>query len=237
MDGAPIMTMKYHTYKELLDNNSQWAIQKTENEPKFFSRLAKQQKPKFLFIGCSDSRMPLDIFTQTEPGELFIHRNIANQVSLTDMNFISVLEYAVDVLRVEHVIVSGHYCCGGIEAAYRREGEGTVGNWLTPIIDISIKYRDELDAIEDEELRLQRLSELNVVAQVANIFKTSVIHRALSENRAPRLHGWVMDIHSGLIKELPLPFDRWKENGLIPETYIPYRKDLDIRKEEELPDK
>jgi carbonic anhydrase len=224
------MPMKYHTYKELLENNSQWAQQKVIAEPGYFDQLAKHQKPRFLFIGCADSRMPLDTFTQTEPGELFIHRNIANQVSLTDMNFISVLEYAVDVLKVEHVIVSGHYCCGGIEAAYRRQGTGMVENWLAPIVDLAITHQDELEAIENEEERLKRLTELNVVAQVANIFKTSIMHRALAEKRSPRLHGWVMDIHSGLIKELALPFERWKKNGFVPHSYIPYNSADDTPK-------
>ena len=160
----------YHSYEDLIQKNGQWAADKLRKSPAYFDLLSEYQKPPFLFVGCSDSRMPIDTFTQTEPGELFIHRNIANQISLTDMNFLSVLEYAIEVLKVKHIIVCGHYNCGGVEAAYYNRARGLTENWVTQIKDIVREHAPELDAIADTELRLNRLSELNVVAQVRNIF-------------------------------------------------------------------
>ncbi len=192
-----------NNYKQLIENNKSWAKKKKEYSPGYFDNLKLRQEPHFLYIGCSDSRMPLDTFTQTEPGELFVHRNIANQVSITDINFLSVLDYAVNVLRVKHIIVCGHYGCGGVNAAYHGLARGLVGNWISPIRDIAREHKEELEAIQDEEKRLNRLSELNVLKQVGNLCKTHVIQQAVSEGRIDfQIHAWMLDLSNGLIMEL-----------------------------------
>lgn len=184
--------------------------------PAYFQNLAKGQKPPFLFIGCSDSRMPLNSFTKTEPGELFIHRNVANQVSLTDMNLLAVLEYAVEVLQVQHIVVCGHYFCGGVAAAYAGTATGVVKKWLKPLRELYLQHRLQIDMLLNEEARLNKLAELNVVAQVSNIYQTSVLHRAFKTETYPEVHGWVLDIQSGLIKELELPKEEWRQAGILP---------------------
>lgn len=209
------MGMHYHNYEDLIQNNTEWAEEKLEQDPTYFENLSKGQKPPFLFIGCSDSRMPLNNFTKTEPGELFIHRNVANQVSLTDMNLLSVLEYAVEALKVQHIVVCGHYFCGGVAAAYAGTATGVVESWVNPIRELYLQNRTEIDAIEKEEDRINKLSELNVIAQVKNICNTSVMHRAFKAGSPPKVHGWVLDIRSGLIKDLPLPIKEWQEIGII----------------------
>ncbi len=216
----------YHSYSDLIHNNARWAQAKIEQDGLYFKRLAEYQAPPFLFIGCSDSRMPIDTFTQTEPGELFIHRNIANQISPTDMNFLSVLEYATEVLQVKHIIVCGHYNCGGVKAAYENSARGLTENWITEIKDIVRENREELEAIADCESRLDRLSELNVIAQVKKIFKVSAIERLIEgQGYNPTIHGWVLDLKQGLIKDLELPIDTWKKEGLIPANYsVPREK-------------
>lgn len=191
------------TYHNLIENNKSWAINKQNNDPEYFKRLSLRQTPPFLYVGCSDSRMPLDTYTQTEPGELFVHRNIANQVSITDINFLSVLDYAVNVLKVKHVIVCGHYGCGGVEAAYHGKATGLVGNWISPIRDLALEHQTELDMIENEREKLNRLVELNVRKQVSNLFKTNVIQNALRSGEVHfQVHGWVLDLSSGLIIDL-----------------------------------
>lgn len=208
------------TYHNLIRKNLQWAREKSKTKPEYFARLKQAQKPPFLYIGCSDSRMPLDTFTQTEPGELFVHRNIANQVSLTDINFLSVLEYAVKVLKVKHIIVCGHYQCGGVEAAYTNQADGLVGNWVNPIRELVLKFDHELQSIENLEDRLNRLSEINVVKQVENLYKTAVVQRTLSENpKQFQIHGWVLDLSTGLIKQLDMPWQRWLQKGLVKEDW------------------
>ncbi len=193
-------------YQHLISNNLKWAAQKKAAEPGYFEKLSMRQQPNFLYIGCSDSRMPLDTFTSTEPGELFVHRNIANQVSITDINFLSVLDYAVHVLKVKHIIVCGHYNCGGVTAAYKGQATGLVGNWISPIRDLAKEYAAELESIENETLRLNRLSELNVIRQVENLYKTHVVQRALQKCHSDfQIHAWVLDLSSGHIIELPLP--------------------------------
>ena len=193
-------------YSQLIRNNQEWAAKKLQAEPGYFKHLSVRQEPNFLYIGCSDSRMPLDTYTSTEPGELFVHRNIANQVSLTDINLLSVLDYAINVLKVKHVIVCGHYDCGGVRAAYKHQATGLVGNWISPISDLAREHKAELDAIVDETQRLNRLSELNVLRQVDNLRKTHVIQRALQKCHADfQIHGWVLDLSTGQIIELELP--------------------------------
>lgn len=190
-------------YKQLIENNKIWAKLKKESNPEYFNKLKLRQEPHFLYIGCSDSRMPLDTFTQTEPGELFVHRNIANQVSITDINFLSVLDYAVNVLHVKHIVVCGHYGCGGVAAAFHGKATGLVGNWISPIRDIAREHKEELDSILNEEKQLDRLSELNVLKQVGNLCKTHVIQQAAKEGKIDfQIHAWMLDLSTGLIKEL-----------------------------------
>jgi carbonic anhydrase len=211
--------MHYHSYEDLIQNNLAWAAERLQQDPDYFKHLAAGQKPPFLFIGCSDSRMPLNSFTKTGPGELFIHRNVANQVSLTDMNLLAVLEYAVESLQVKHIVICGHYRCGGVEAAYHGTATGVVENWVNPIRELYLQHRQELDQILKEEERLNRLSQLNVIAQVKNICNTSVMQRAFNSGKFPRVHGWVLDIPKGLIVDLPLPTKMWKELGIVPENF------------------
>lgn len=188
------------TYEKLLLNNKAWAKEKVEDDPEFFSRLANLQTPEFLWIGCSDSRVPANEITGTQPGEIFVHRNIANLVVHTDVNLLSVLEYAVVHLKVKHVIVCGHYGCGGIKAAMGNTDYKQVLNmWLRHIKDVYRHNREELNAIKDEELCTNRLTELNVIEQVQRLAKTSIIQRAWKEREGPDLHGWVYGLKDGLI--------------------------------------
>jgi len=213
------MKMKYQTYEEIIKNNREWASEKLSIEPSYFETLSRGQKPPFLFIGCSDSRMALDTITKTEPGELFIHRNIANQISLTDMNLLSVLEYAIGHLKVKHIIVCGHYCCGGVTAALEGNAEGLVESWLMPIRELYRKNKKELDEIEDLKKRSDKLSEMNVILQVKNLCKTSVMRKVFKGKDYPKIHAWVIDIYIGRIKELKIPVSEFKERELLPKDY------------------
>lgn len=188
-------------YQSLLEANKQWAKNKTTADPDFFNRLSKLQTPEFLWIGCSDSRVPADQITGTQPGEIFVHRNVANLVVNTDVNLLSVLDYAVNHLKVKHVIVCGHYGCGGIKAAMSHEDFKLALNmWLRNIKDVYRFHRNELDAIKNENDRTNRLVELNVKEQVMNLAKTSIIQRAWQNEKRPDLHGWVYGLADGLIK-------------------------------------
>lgn len=187
------------SYEKLLASNKEWAENVVKKDPEFFNRLLNIQTPEFLWIGCSDSRVPPNEITQTHPGEIFIHRNIANMVVHTDLNMLSVLEYAVNVLKVKHVVVCGHYGCGGVKAAMTRKSIGIINKWLRNIKDVYRFHRDEIDAIADEDARTNKLIELNVQEQVMNLAKTSIIQRAWKERQAPQLHGWVYDLHDGII--------------------------------------
>ena len=206
-------------YANLLQNNRHWVDEKLATDPAYFQRLSEGQNPPFLYIGCSDSRLPIDLFTGADPGRIFIHRNVANQVFLNDMNLLSVLEYAVKILKVEHIIICGHYGCGGVMAAYQGTSMNIVENWTMNIRDLAMENKKELDAIPDMHERLNRLSELNVIRQLRQICKTSVLHDAFRIGTYPKLHGWVLDIAKGLIKELPLPVEEWKAYGLLPAEY------------------
>ncbi len=188
------------SYEKLLLENKAWAAEKVEDDPNFFKRLSSLQTPEFLWIGCSDSRVPANEITGTQPGEIFVHRNIANLVVHTDVNLLSVLEYAVVHLKVKHVIVCGHYGCGGIKAAMGNTDYKQVLNmWLRHIKDVYRHNREELNAIKDEELCTNRLTELNVIEQVQRLAKTSIIQRAWKEREGPDLHGWVYGLKDGLI--------------------------------------
>lgn len=190
-------------FEKLLAENKAWAEEMLKDDPEYFSRLSVIQKPDFLWIGCSDSRVPADRITGTQPGEIFVHRNIANLVIHTDVNLFSVLDFAVNHLKVKHIIVCGHYGCGGIKAAMTNHDYNYVLNmWLRNIKDVYRLYREELDAIENLEDRADRLSELNVKEQVLHLAKTSVIQRAWKFNNSPDLHGWVYGLKDGLIKPI-----------------------------------
>lgn len=186
---------------KLLLENKAWAEEIKADDPLYFDRLSSIQKPEFLWIGCSDSRVPADRITGTQPGEIFVHRNIANMVVHTDVNLLSVLDFAVNHLKVNHVIVCGHYGCGGIKAAMTNHDYKHVLNmWLRNIKDVYRLHRDELEAINDEEQRTDRLCELNVMEQVMHLAKTSIIQRAWKYERRPTLHGWIYGLKDGRIK-------------------------------------
>jgi carbonic anhydrase len=190
-----------YSYERLLSENKIWATGKTELDPDYFKRLSLLQTPEFLWIGCSDSRVPANEITGTQPGEIFVHRNVANLVINTDVNLLSVLDFAVNHLKVKHVIVCGHYGCGGVKAAVTKEDYKYLLNmWLRTIKDVYRIHRSELEQIKDEELRTDRLVELNVQEQVQNLAKTSIIQRAWKQEQRPDLHGWVYGLKDGLIK-------------------------------------
>jgi carbonic anhydrase len=197
--------LNHHTVEELLKNNQSWAAKKLAIEPEYFNKLSAGQKPPYLYIGCSDSRMPLTKFTQTEPGEIFVHRNIANQVSLTDINFLSILDYAIAHLEVRHIIVCGHYGCGGIKAALEGHTTGLVDNWVNPIREVYLQKKVEIDSLSTREKKINRLAELNVIVQVKNLYQTSILRKCLRENNAPQIHGWVINLQTGLIEDLQVP--------------------------------
>ena len=189
-------------YDKLLFENKAWAKEKQSTDPDYFARLSTIQTPKFLWIGCSDSRVPADRITGTEPGEIFVHRNIANLVVNTDINMLSVLQYAVEVLKVEHVIVCGHYGCGGVAAAMGNHHYGIINHWLKEIKDVYHTQRAEVDALPTPQERTDRLVELNVMAQVFNLSKTSIVQQAWKTEKRPQLHGWVYGLTDGIIKEV-----------------------------------
>ena len=216
------MCQCFHKYEELLRNNRVWVSERLSVDEKYFEKLSEGQNPPFLFIGCSDSRKPLDTIIKAEPGELFIHTNIANQVSLTDMNVLSILEYAIETLEVEHIIICGHYNCGGVEAAYTGKATGLIENWLMGIKELKLENKRELQLIENEQEKMDRLCEINVVAQLKNLCKTSMMHKAFKKGKYPKIHGWIFDIYTGHIKELELPLEEWKELGFIPKDYEDY---------------
>jgi carbonic anhydrase len=185
----------------LLLSNKSWAHERTLSDPEFFARLAKDQRPEFLWIGCSDSRVPANQITGTDAGEIFVHRNIANVFVPTDLNLLSVLQYAVDVLEVRHVIVCGHYGCGGVRASMSPANMGVISHWLRAIRDVHEAHDDELQAL-DPERRANRLCELNVLKQVDRLRKTSIIEDAWSKRGGPWLHGWIYGLHDGRLREL-----------------------------------
>lgn len=194
-------------YQKLIDGNRRFALEKKFDDPEYFKKLSLGQKPDYLWIGCSDSRVPSNEVTSTESGEMFVHRNIANVVVHTDFNLMSVLEYAVNVLGVKHIIVCGHYGCGGVRAAMTHKTYGLVDKWLRNIKDVYNKNRIELDNIEDEDKRADRLTELNVIQQVQHLAETKIVQKAWHEGRSVQIHGWVYGLNSGLITELKAVYD------------------------------
>ena len=194
-------------YKSLLEGNKNWVKNKLAEDPDFFNRLSQGQSPQVLWIGCSDSRVPATEITGKEPGDIFVHRNIANMVVHSDMNLLSVLDYSVNVLKVKHVIVCGHYGCGGVKAAMTSGQYGLVDNWLRHIKDVYRLHENELNGIDDEETRFDRFVELNIMEQVFDLTKTSIIQNAWASRNEPKLHGWVYSIKTGIIKDLNVRFD------------------------------
>lgn len=204
------------SYDVLLNENKMWAAKKVADDPDYFNRLAHLQTPEFLWIGCSDSRVPANEITGTDPGEIFVHRNVANLVIHTDVNLLSVLDYAVNHLKVKHVIVCGHYGCGGVKAAITNHDFKQVLNmWLRNIKDVYRIHRTELDQITDETAKANRLTELNVQEQLFNLAKTSIIQRAWKQEQRPDLHGWVYGLDNGIIK----PVFEMKAGTHIDELY------------------
>lgn len=194
------------SYKKLLENNKQWVADQLAIEPNYFEKLANSQNPEYLWIGCSDSRVPANQITGTLPGDIFVHRNIANMVIHSDMNMLSVLSYAVEVLKVKHVIVCGHYGCGGVLAAMENKQFGLIDNWLRHIKDVYRLHFKELDAIANKKDRADRLVELNVIEQVQDLGKTSIVQNAWKREQPLHIHGWVYDVKDGIIKDLGMNF-------------------------------
>lgn len=194
-------------YNQLLDNNKQWVAAKLESDPQFFDKLAGGQQPPLLWIGCADSRVPANEIIGAQPGEVFVHRNIANMVIHSDMNMLSVLDYAVNVLKVKHIIVCGHYGCGGVKAAMGAETYGLIDNWIRHIKDVYRFHHQELNLIQDENDRFTRFVELNVIEQVYDLAKTSIVQNAWKLGQTLSLHGWVYGVGSGVIKDLEVNID------------------------------
>lgn len=195
------------SYEEVFENNRKWVEENTGRDPDFFKRLARAQTPDFLFIGCADSRVPANEIMGLDPGDVFVHRNIANLVVNTDLNAQSVIEYAVAHLDVQHIVVCGHYGCGGVKAAMQAADLGVLNGWLREIRDVYRLYQEELEGIDDEDARYRRLIELNVQEQCINVIKTAVVQKTYLGTRHPEVHGWVYDIGSGLLRDLKLPFE------------------------------
>lgn len=203
-------------YKSLLDKNKAWVEETLSKDGEFFNRLSEGQQPPLLWIGCADSRVPANQIIGAEPGEVFVHRNIANLVVHTDMNMLSVLDYAVNVLKVKHVIVCGHYSCGGVQAAMTNNSYGVIDNWIRHIKDVYRFHSEELDNIKDEKDRLSRFVELNVVEQVYDLAKTSIIQQAWRNDQKIEIHGWVYSLANGIIKDLDVSFSN---DSQLEETY------------------
>ena len=192
----------------LFEKNRDWALSVKASDPLFFEKLSAQQSPEYLWIGCSDSRVPANQIVGLMPGEVFVHRNVANMVVHTDLNCLTVLQYAVDVLKVKHVMVVGHYGCGGVAAAYENADNGLIDNWLRNIKDVQYHHQLQLDAIEDKTERLELLCELNVVSQVSNVCHTTIVQNAWRRGQPLAIHGWVYSLADGLLKDLDCTVDR-----------------------------
>jgi carbonic anhydrase len=193
---------------QLIHNNRAWAARVTAEDPGFFGALARQQKPRFLWIGCADSRVPANEIVDLRPGELFVHRNVANVVVHTDLNCLSVLQYAVEVLRVQHVIVCGHYGCGGVAAAHANQTLGLIDNWLRHVQDVQQKHAELLAAVPPGHARERRLCELNVVEQVTNVAQTTVVQQAWGRGQELAVHGWIYGLEDGLVHDLGATVER-----------------------------
>ena len=190
------------TIEHLFENNKNWANKITAENPHFFQSLSEQQSPKYLWIGCSDSRVPANELLGMQPGEVFVHRNIANQVIHTDLNCLSVIQFAVDILKVKDIIVCGHYCCGGISAAFDNKSHGLIDNWLRHIKDVYRFNKQKLDAVDDKKQRMNLMCDLNVIEQVANVCNTTILRNAWLTEQNVTVHGLVYNLHDGILKDL-----------------------------------
>ena len=195
-------------YERVFENNRRWVAERTAADASFFERLSREQHPQFLYVGCADSRVPANEIMGLAPGDVFVHRNVANIVVNTDANAQACIQYAVEHLAVRHVVVCGHYGCGGVGAAMKAEDMGALNGWLREVRDVYRLHADELDAIEDDEARYRRLVELNVREQCVNVTKTSWVQRAFATTGYPRVHGWVYDLSNGLLEDLHVPFEK-----------------------------
>lgn len=195
------------TYKQVFVNNQRWAAEKKASNKDFFTKLSRQQQPDYLYIGCSDSRVPAELIMGAEPGEVFVHRNIANQVSLSDRNATSVIHFAVDQLQVKHIVICGHYMCGGVQAAMERRQDSPLDPWFDQVRHVAELNRPELELLNDVGERFRRLVELNVEAQCRNVLKLEVVQEAIRKNGSPSLHGWVFDIQSGGLTDLDFQYN------------------------------
>lgn len=200
---------------DLLTKNQQWAASIKEQDPQFFDRLKQQQTPEYLWIGCSDSRVPANQIVGLLPGDLFVHRNVANMVVHTDLNCLSVMQYAVDVLKVKHIIVTGHYACGGVRASIEGQRHGLIDNWLRHIQDVYKKHRSAMEQFEDFDEKCDRLCELNVVEQVMNVVSTSVVQEAWDRGQELTVHGWIYGIHNGLVNDLNMTLANMDEANTV----------------------
>jgi carbonic anhydrase len=207
---APQDISKYlrQTHDKVFEHNKAWAAEKCSKDPEFFAHLSAGQNPEYLWIGCSDSRIPAEQITGLEAGDVFVHRNIANLVCNTDLNAMSVITYAVEYLKVKHIVVCGHYGCGGVKAAMTPKDMGILNPWLRNIRDVYRLHEKELDAIADEETRYNRLVELNVMEQCRNVIKSASVQKSYAENKFPIVHGWVFGFNDGLLKDLNLDFEK-----------------------------
>jgi carbonic anhydrase len=225
-DIKPTMTVEKakltlaESYNALISGNREWVDRRVKEDPDYFKKLSQGQSPEVLWIGCSDSRVPANQITGTKPGEVFVHRNIANVCVHSDMNMLSVLDYAVNVLKVKHVIVAGHYGCGGVAAALSNKQFGLIDNWLRHIKDVYRLYSHELDRISDNQLKVNRLVELNVIEQAYNLCKTTIIQNAWKERSDLEVHGWVIDIGTGLVKDLKVSSNDPQKLGYVYELDV-----------------
>jgi carbonic anhydrase len=200
-----------HVLEHLLDSNKQWAQRIKNDDPSFFSKLTNQQTPRYLWIGCADSRVPCTQLVDVLPGDMFVHRNVANLVIHTDFNCLSVMQYAIDVLKVEHIIVCGHYRCGGIQAAMQQKSFGLVDNWLRHVQDIIAKHQRYLDTFPIEQERLDQLCELNVMEQVFNVCENTLVRHAWQRGQKLTVHGWIYGVEDGLLRDLDLSLSSTEE--------------------------
>ena len=203
-------------YQQMLQNNRDWVQRKLSEDPNYFTKLAKGQKPPLLWIGCADSRVPANQIIDAAPGEVFVHRNIANMVIHSDMNMLSVLDYAVNVLHIKHVVVCGHYGCGGVQAAMGNQSFGLIDNWIRHIKTIYRLHKEELDSIEDEQERFDRFVEVNVIEQVYDLAKTSIVQNAWKNGEDLMLHGWAYGVDTGIVKDLNVNI---RNQSQLDETY------------------
>jgi carbonic anhydrase len=194
------------SYEEVFEHNRQWAAERTATDPEYFARLSREQNPGYLYIGCSDSRVPASEIMGVEPGEVFVHRNIANLVNNTDLNVMSVINYAVRHLEVDHIVVCGHYHCGGVKAAMQSLDLGLLNPWLRNVRDVYRLHSAELNAIQDLDARYDRLVELNIIEQCVNVAKTAAVQQSYLKRGHPVVHGWVFDLREGLLKDLQVDF-------------------------------